>query len=88
MDNLRAQILTLIQENWAQTRSGALPPIGDDDNLFDMGVVDSLMMMEIVALVEDECQTMIDFLSVDPEVFFTLRGIMRLHTDLLEGSLR
>jgi acyl carrier protein len=86
MDDLRGRVLSLISTRWTNRHDDPLPPIGDADNLFDLGVVDSLMMMEVVALVEDQCRTTIDFLTVDPEIFFTLAGIAELERELTTGS--
>lgn len=88
MDELRNRVLALIEQSWQTQRSGPLPAISDDDNLFDIGVVDSLLMMEIVVVVEDCCQVMIDFMSIDPEVFFTLGGILTASQELMAGSQR
>lgn len=88
MDELRDRVLQLIEGSWRTQRTGPLPAISNEDNLFDMGVVDSLLMMEIVVVVEDCCQVMIDFMAIDPEVFFTLGGILTASRELMAGSQR
>lgn len=79
--DLRQRVLDLIQQDWDAHRGGPLPEISDTSNLFDLGVVDSLLIMEIVTLFEDETGRMIDFLTVDPESFFTLKGIVALYDE-------
>ena len=56
---------------------GPLPELGPDDNLFDLGVVDSFSMLEVVTVVEQLTGEEIDFYDVDPEELFTLGGIVR-----------
>lgn len=65
-----------IREIWLSAGNiSEMPQIGEDDNLFDLGVVDSLTMVEVIDFLErisgDEP---LDLLSVNPELFFTLRG--------------
>lgn len=71
-DLLKAEI----RRTWAAAgNKGELPEIGEDDNLFDAGVVDSLTMVELVAYIESiSGGEPIDFLAIDPDLFFTLRG--------------
>ena len=75
MDELRQQITDLL-EDWARRNDSPLPDFDDTDNLFDLGVVDSMLMVEIVATVEQATGSEVDFVEVDPEVFQTLAGIM------------
>lgn len=53
-----------------------LPDIDDDDNLFDRGVVGSLMLAELLVEIERMTGVELDLLAVDPETFFTLRGLL------------
>jgi acyl carrier protein len=55
--------------------TGPLPAFDDDANLFDLDLVDSLSMVEIVLYVEELDGRPVDFFTVDPETFFTFRGI-------------
>jgi acyl carrier protein len=52
-----------------------LEEVPEDANLFDLGVVDSLSMIEVLASIEAVTAREVDFLEVDPETFFTLAGM-------------
>lgn len=83
----KAEVMLLIRERIAQawTSSGHTtdpPPFGEDDNLFDVGVVDSLTMVELVVYIETlSGDEPIDLLTVDPELFFTLNGMWEVVQD-------
>lgn len=85
----RAELNALVKEriyaSWRKAgRTDQMPKIDEDDNLFDLGVVDSLTMVEIIAFLEEiSGGEPFDFLSMDPEVFFTLRGAC----DVVEARL-
>jgi acyl carrier protein len=55
--------------------------VTDDDNLFDLGLVDSLTLAELLVTVERLSGLELDLLIVEPETFFTLRGLL----DHVEG---
>jgi acyl carrier protein len=73
--SLRQLVLEIISDRWSERNSDALPSISDDDNLFDMGVVDSMAMVEIIEAVQKSSGFEIDYLTFDPAAFYTLRGI-------------
>jgi acyl carrier protein len=75
LDELRQRIVRLLEE-WAERNDSPLPDFDDADDLFELGVVDSMLMVEIVSAVEDATGSFVDFIEVDPEVFYTLSGIM------------
>jgi len=76
LDELRQQIMHLLEE-WAERNESPLPNFADTDDLFELGVVDSMLMVEIVFAVEEATGSVVDFLEVDPEIFYTLAGIMK-----------
>lgn len=75
LDELRQRIMLLLKD-WAVRNDSPLPDFDDSDDLFELGVVDSMLMVEIVAAVEEATGSIVDFVEVDPEVFYTLSGIM------------
>lgn len=85
---LRTAIVDHLARSWRggsgnrTGEGGDLPPFGDDDNLFDLGLVDSLTLAELLVMVERLSGREIDFLTVEPEVFFTLRGML----DFADGT--
>jgi acyl carrier protein len=50
--------------------------LSDDDNLFDLGLVDSVTLADLLVTVERLAGVELDLLAVDPETFFTLRGLL------------
>jgi len=75
MTDLRAKIVAIIEEHWKRAGDAPLLAIGDDDNLFELGI-DSMTMVQVVTSIEEWIGSTIDFLDVDPEQFFTIRGIL------------
>ncbi|MER6632530.1 acyl carrier protein [Streptomyces sp. NPDC000987] len=53
----------------------ALEEIGEDDDLFHMGLIDSHMVIRLVIFVEETTGTEIDLAEHEFEVFYTLRGL-------------
>jgi len=77
-----AAMIAKIEAVAIEIGAGALPPIADTDDLFSIGAVDSLAMLELIEFVEQVIGAEIDFTLVDPEVFLTLRGSY----DFIEAS--
>jgi acyl carrier protein len=75
MTDLRAKIISILEEHWKRAGDASLFAIGDDDNLFELGI-DSMTMVEVVTSIEEWIGSTIDFLDVDPEQFFTIGGIL------------
>lgn len=48
----------------------------DDDNLFDLGLVNSVTLADLLVTVERLAGVELDLLAVDPETLFTLRGLL------------
>jgi acyl carrier protein len=76
LDDLRQRIMRLLEE-WAERNDSPLPDFADTDDLFELGIVDSMLMVEIVSAVEEATGSVVDFLEVDPEIFYTIAGIMK-----------
>ena len=51
--------------------------LGEDDNLVELGVFDSVAFLEFITSLEDECGVQIDFSELDPSEFSTLGGLLR-----------
>jgi acyl carrier protein len=79
-ERLRRSILDFLA---SANRNPEVDPrsIADDDNLFDLGLVDSLTLAELLVTVERLSGVELDLLTVEPETFFTLRGLL----DHVEG---
>lgn len=75
MDELRQRIVCLL-EDWARRNNSPLPDFDDNSNFFDLGFVDSMLMMQVVAAVREATRSDVDFSEVDPEVFYTISGVM------------
>jgi hypothetical protein len=69
-DAIRAEIAAAGQDG-----GDRLVELGPADDFFELGLVDSFGMMNIVHAVEDLAGTPVDFMVVEPEVFCTLDGI-------------
>jgi acyl carrier protein len=74
-DDFRAKIISILEEHWKRADGVSLLAIGDDDNLFELGI-DSMTMVQVVTSIEEWIGSTIDFLDVDPEQFFTVRGML------------
>lgn len=53
-------------------------PIGEDDNLFDLGYVDSLKMIELTVWIQKSCGASFNPGDYDPQHFYSLRAIHAL----------
>jgi acyl carrier protein len=56
--------------------------IGEDDNLFDLGLVDSFTIIQMIVYLEDLSGVSIDLSEHDLESFYTIHGIC----DLVQGT--
>jgi acyl carrier protein len=52
--------------------------IGDDDNLFDLGLVNSFTIIQMIVFLEELTGVSIDLSVHELESFYTLRGIYSL----------
>ena len=53
----------------------AIARVADDDDLIELGYVDSLRIMELIALFEDTLGTEIVLESMNPRAFRTVGGV-------------
>lgn len=53
------------------------PPIGDDESLFEHGVIDSLKLMDCVAALEESFGIRVDQDDLIPDHFDTIDGMAR-----------
>jgi acyl carrier protein len=62
---------------WADRRPGEeLPDVSVDDDLFEVGALDSLLVVELLVRLEEVLQVTIDVTEVaDLSSFFTIRGM-------------
>lgn len=52
--------------------------IGADDNLFDLGLVNSFTIIRLIVFLEEHAGVEIDLAAHDLETFYTLRGLYSL----------
>ncbi len=52
-------------------------------HLIDSGLMDSLQLLEFIALIQDDCGVTFDLFDVDPEQLATLEGLNDLLMDHL-----
>ena len=70
------QVTAFISGLWqAEFRDVPMPRFTDEENLFDVGLLDSLSSVELIAWLEDQVGRQVDVLAIDPATFFTLRGL-------------
>ena len=50
-------------------------PVDEDDNLFDLGLVNSFSMVRLLVHIEELLGVQVDVTQHEPESFFTLRGM-------------
>lgn len=79
-DESKARFLSeataLITEWWHESGGGRdCPAFTQDDNLFDLGLIDSLSLIELIAFTEQFGKVEIDLTKVDPVSVMTLRGL-------------
>ncbi|GIF42908.1 acyl carrier protein [Actinoplanes xinjiangensis] len=49
--------------------------IGEDSNLFDLGLINSFTVIRMIVFIEDLTGAQIDLAEHDLETFYTLRGL-------------
>ncbi len=77
LTDFEMKIRAFLAECWDEDNpTEALPIIDSDTDLFEAGVLDSLLVVELLAFVEDAFNVVIDVTQIDdPSSFFTLRGM-------------
>lgn len=76
-DSFAEEVIGFLSSCWVESQTiDDMPPIDPDTDLFESGVLDSLLVVELLAFIEDAFEIVIDVTRIDdPAVFFTLRGI-------------
>lgn len=76
-DEFADELRRFLTSCWGETQPVAdMPALTPDTDLFDAGVLDSLLVVELLAHIEDAFDIVIDVTRiVDPQAFFTLRGM-------------
>jgi acyl carrier protein len=59
-------------------------PVGDEDDIFELGLVDSLFGMELVAFVEDEFSVVVESQDLDIRNFVSIAAL----TQFVESKRR
>lgn len=52
-----------------------IAPLGDDEDLFEAGVVDSATFLDLCLALEERTGGIIDITELEPEQFSTIRGL-------------
>lgn len=58
--------------------------LGDNEHLFDSGIIDSLGFIKLLAFIEDQFKVSIDMIEINIENFGTINDIMKI----LENKIR
>jgi acyl carrier protein len=51
------------------------PDLPSEGNLFELGLLDSFAVIELINLLEDLSHSEVDILAIDPNEFFTVDGL-------------
>jgi acyl carrier protein len=75
-DDFSAAVTECIRSTWVESgRDDPLPQFHRQDNLFDLGIIDSLAAVDVIEFLEDTYGVTIDVLRIDTESFFSLDGM-------------
>lgn len=74
-EELYGAVLKILEEAWQDRYEEPFPSVGESDNLFDAGLVDSFIMIELLSYLETEFSVEVDLADFDPSELFTLSGI-------------
>lgn len=72
-DHLKAFIIDEAEKRGINDASEVA--LAEDSNLFDIGLVNSFSMVSLLIHVEQMLGVSVDITDLDPETFFTMRGI-------------
>jgi acyl carrier protein len=75
-------IIGLAGEEAGGQAAGVVTVIGEDDNLFDLGLVNSFTIIQIIVYLEKLTGVSIDLTAHELESFYTIHGIY----DLVQGG--
>ena len=71
-------VLVALRSFLAADNEEAVENLGDDDNLFESGVLDSLQLVSLIAFIDDEFGLALDFDDLTEENLGTLSAIRGL----------
>lgn len=57
-----------------------LDSLKSDDNLFELGILDSLALVDLITFMEEEFGRVVDLPNLNPISFFTLEGLYAFAT--------
>lgn len=66
-----------IVANFLRQADGACPELGDEENLFEGGFLDSTAFFELISTIEEELEASIDFLDADAADLVSVAGLAR-----------
>lgn len=72
---LRAAVLAFLRE---ANPGAAVERVDDDDDLVALGFMDSLRVMELILVLEEQLGVELELDSIDPRAFQTVSGVCRL----------
>jgi acyl carrier protein len=77
LDEFEALARGFLADCWADGRPGEAPPqVSVDDDLFEVGALDSLLVVELLVRLEETLAVTIDVTEIaDLRTFFTIRGM-------------
>ena len=65
-------------EDFLRERDGRPPRLAGDDNLLELGYLDSTEYFDLIALIEQRLDLSFDFLDAAPEDLVSIAGLARL----------
>ena len=76
-----SQIVASLREFIAQEKPEEAKAVGDDENLFDAGVIDSFQLVMLVTFIQGEFALDFDFDELSEENFSSLSSMARFIAD-------
>lgn len=65
-------------EEFLRQRDGLAPALAENDNLLELGLLDSAEYFDLIALIEERLNLSFDFLDAEPTELVTIAGLSRL----------
>lgn len=72
-----ASRLLFIVEDFLQRRNGRVPAVNMDDNLLELGLIDSNDFFDLLFSIEEELGIAIDLVAADPADLVSVAGLSR-----------
>lgn len=85
-DELFGAVLQILEEAWQDRYDEPFPSIDESENLFDRGLVDSFIMIELLSYLENEFGVEVDLANFDPSQLFTLSGIYDFYLNIVASE--